>query len=179
MQKTKVLVALFAVIFGVFIVASSLVVSSEDEMTNTDKESERKFYVSKRILPDHILYPVLMAIDKGLLMVATGESEIFLRIRLAQDRMLSAQALLQKGEETLALSTLTKSQKYLIIATQQFLSSQETTREVGVALLQALQENTQNLRNSQVKFSNIPTGPISDLIIESESLIAVVEGKVQ
>ena len=143
------------------------------------KISAKKFYFGERILPDHVLYPAVMLVDRGLLVVASGESEIFLRIRLAQDRMIRAQKLLEKGEESLALSTLTKSQKYLILAVQEFMSDTEYSHEVGLALYTALQENTQNLIDAENNFKVVPTDPIGDLVTESQTLLVSVNNKIR
>ncbi len=179
MQKRKFLVAVLAVFFGVSIFISSLVVSSQQDLASADKVSRKQFYFGKKVLPDHILYPVLMVIDKSLLVMTSGESEIFLRIRLAQDRMISANSLLDKKEEGLSLSTLTKSQKYLILATQEFLSLPSPSDDVGTGLLLALEENTANIKKIQTRFQKIDTAPLSELIIESETLIVAVQNKIR
>lgn len=169
-----------AILFGVFIVVISLFAYSGNKSAQFEKKSVTTFYFSKTILPDHVLYPILMAFDKGLLFITTGESELFLRIRLAQDRMLRAQQLLDKGDEGLALSTLTKSQKYVLFAGQQFLSNKELySVEAGRAILSALQENTSNLQESEKRFKTISTIPIEDLIQESLTLISIIESSIQ
>ncbi len=180
MQKRKYIFAVLSVLFGVFIFTSSLVASSQKQDTaDSDRISRKQLYFGKKILPDHILYPALMVIDKGLLFVTSGESEIFLRIRMAQDRMISANSLLDKNEEGLSFSTLTKSQKYLLLAGQEFLSLESHSDEVGIGLLKALEENTQNMKIIKKRFKNVDTSPINDLVTESETLISIVKNKIQ
>lgn len=178
MKPKAFFLALLALFFGVLIFIFSLVATSQKEELKVDKVSKKQFYFGEKVLPDHVLYPILMVIDRGLLAITTGESRIFLRIRLAQDRMVSAQKLLEKDEELLALSTLTKSQKYLILAAQEFLDSQDYPPEVGTALYFALQENTQNLSRIETDFTKVPTGPIGDLVFESEALLTVIKNKI-
>ncbi len=180
MQKRKYIFAVLSVLVGVFIFTSSLVASSQKQDTaDSDRISRKQLYFGEKILPDHILYPALMVIDKGLLLITSGESEIFLRIRMAQDRMISANSLLDKNEEGLAFSTLTKSQKYLLLAAQEFLVLESQSDEVGRALLTALEENTQNMKIIQKRFKNVDKSVINDLVIESETLISIVKNKIQ
>lgn len=179
MKKRKFIFAFLAILFGLFLFTSSLVTQSQKEAVSAEKVSTKKFYFGEKILPDHIFYPLVMIVDKGLLSISSGDSKVFLQIRLAQDRMLTAKKLLEKGEETLALSTLTKSQKYLLLAMQDLFSKEEYSRETGKALLMALRENTQNLAQMEHQFKTVPTGPIGDLVSESTALIQIVESKVQ
>lgn len=180
MQKNRVLFAFVAILFGVFIVTISLFAYASNKTAQFEKKSTTTFYLSRTILPDHVLYPVLMMFDRGLLFVSRGEPELYLRIRLAQDRMLRAQKLLEKGDEVLALSTLTKSQKYLLLAGQHYLSKKDQfPLAAGTAVLHALQENTINLQESEKRFQTISTVPIEDLIRESSTLITIIENTIQ
>ncbi len=180
MQKQKLIFAVLSVLVGVFIFTSSLVASSQkQDNADSDRVSRKQLYFGKKILPDHIFYPALMVVDKSLLFITSGESEVFLRIRLAQDRMISANSLLDKNEEGLAFSTLTKSQKYLLLASQEFLVLESHSKEVGIALLTALEENTQHMKIIQKRFKNVDTSTINDLVAESETLISIVKNKIQ
>lgn len=175
MRKKKFFLAILAIFFGIILFTSSLITASQKNTLNSGELSKKKFYFGEKILSDHIFYPVLMIVDKSLLSISTGESRIFLRIRLAQDRMIGAHKLLEKGEEVLALSTLTKSQKYLILASHEFLELRDYSKEVETALLLALEQNTQNLSRIEQEFDVIPTDPIRDLIMESEALLEILQ----
>lgn len=178
MQKRKIFLAILATLFGIFIFISSLFSYSQRTDFSNEKVSSKKLYFSKRILPDHIFYPLLMIADKSLLSISSEESKIFLRIRLAQDRMISSKSLLEKGEESLALTTLTKSQKYLILAAHSYLADDNFSSEAGYALLNALNENTTNLLKVESEFTDITTEPIGDLVAESKTLIESVSNKI-
>lgn len=149
--------------------------SSQVKLHNSPRLSERKFYVGERILPDHVFYPLLMIADKIILNVSTGNRRIYVKIRLADDRLNSALILLEKNQESLALSTMTKSQKYLITAAQDFLSSKNQSDSVRKDLLIALNENRAELEKRQQEFKNIDASPISDLLIESDALIGQIK----
>jgi hypothetical protein len=179
MQKRNIFLAIAAIIFGVLIFTFSLFIATQQSNSRDYRLSSAKFYLNSKILPDHLFYPFLMLVDRGLIALTSGESEVFLRIRLAQDRMIAAQKLLEKGEESLALSTLTKSQKYLILAAQEFMLLENPSTELKSGLIEAFKENTLNLENSQKMFKTIPTGPLGDLVVESQTLIVVLENHIQ
>lgn len=179
MKKKKVFLAFLAVLFGVFIFTSSLVTYSQQGTTSPENVSSKKFYIDGKVLPDHVLYPSLMVVDKGLQLITSGDSKVYLQIRLAQDRMLSAKKLLDKDQEVLALSTLTKSQKYLILASEELFSKEDYSKETAKDLLLAFEENTQNLSEIEKNFENIPTNPIGDLVSESNMLIEIIKLKIR
>ena len=178
MKKINIIFTVLSVFFGLFVFTTSLIMASQNDAAQSGKISKKTFYTG-RFLPDHILYPVLMAFDKSLLEISSGESEVEMRIRLAQDRMISAKLLLDKGNEMLALSTITKSQKYLILASHKFLELEDPSESLHTNIVTALEKNTLNLKDCQSKFTVVDTTPISDLIIESDSLISIVKSRSQ
>jgi len=175
LTKVKFITSTFALLFGICIFVVSLIMSSQLKFYNSPKVSERKFYIGERILPDHVFYPLLMIADKIILKVSTGNRKIYVKIRLADDRLYSAEMLLEKNQEGLALSTMTKSQKYLITAAQDFLGSSTKSDLVRKDLLIALEDNMTELEKCQKEFKNIDASPISDLLIESSVLIGQIK----
>lgn len=179
MKKTSLILAFLAIIFGLIIFTFSLISYSNQEFSEAERLSEKKLYFGEKVLPDHIFYPFLMIVDKSLISMSSGESRVYLRIRMAQDRMISAKKLLNKGEEQLALSTLTKSQKYLILASQDLFLQEDYSDQAAKVLLNSLNENTNNLIKIEADFKTIPTNPIADLIVESKSLLETIENKIR
>jgi hypothetical protein len=108
-------------LLGVLVVAISLF--SANNQTYPGETSSRKYlYISTEILPDHLLYPVLMVVDKAALSSAKTPSELVrIQVNYAYRRLNSAKTLAAKQKPGLALSTLTKSQKYLNQAAQEAL----------------------------------------------------------
>lgn len=102
-----------ALFFSIFILFTSFNISSQAELVDAGNLKSRKFYVNKEILPDHSLYPLLMAVDRLRLSMADRERRIYLLMAYANRRLFYATRLLEKEELTLALTTFTKSQKYL------------------------------------------------------------------
>mgnify|MGYP001224301662 CR=1 FL=1 len=111
----KVVLILLALLGACFILLLS-VVSSVLSLSSNPSVFQRTFYSDEQILPDHISYPVLMVLDRVRLEVATPIERVYLQTEYANRRLIYAQALLEKGNADLALTTLTKGQKYLLYA---------------------------------------------------------------
>lgn len=108
-----------ALILGVLILAISLSAANSALSANEPLENSRKsFYMGERVLPDHVAYPALMAMDRVKLELAPSSEQILIKAGYAQRRFEYTLALLEKDKPTLALSTLTKSHKYLIHAAE-------------------------------------------------------------
>lgn len=78
-----------------------------------------RMYMSEQILPDNALYLPLMARDRARLVLTPKEEQVFLKLEYAEERYQSAVALANNGQEQLAITTMTKSQKYLLQAVYQ------------------------------------------------------------
>lgn len=109
----KYFLIVLASLSSVFILLSSFNISSQSQMLDTGNFKSRKFYVKKEILPDHSLYPLLMLIDRFRMEMADRERRVYLSVAYAKRRLFYATRLVEKGEMSLALTTFTKSQKYL------------------------------------------------------------------
>lgn len=71
------------------------------------------------ILPDHPLYVFGMIIDRAQLTLSPLPEQFYIKLRYADTRLATAQALISRGRLALALSTLTKAEKYLLGASTQ------------------------------------------------------------
>lgn len=174
MKKTQSIFALVALVVACMIFAVSLLIASQKSALTVERISEKKLYVG-RMLPDHIFYPALMVVDRMLLFFSSQEGGIYTRIRFAEDRLESGRLLLLKQEEELAISTFTKSQKYLIIAASKVLTTQEYSDLVAKDLVLAIQYNIRSLEEYKPLFQHADTAPIDQLIIESKTLIMLLQ----
>jgi hypothetical protein len=100
-------------IVGLFIVflsfiSANTIFSQGDSLHLTEK----KMYLKKEVLPDHVLYPVFMAFDRGKLYLASDEEKAELNISYGWQRLAATEELLKKGYQSLSFSTLTKACKY-------------------------------------------------------------------
>ena len=112
-----------AVVFGLLIVFASLYSANDRSYGLGNTASRRYLYVSAEILPDHLLYPAIMLVDRMALASAhTPAERIRIQINYAHRRLNSARTLAASHKPEMAVSTLTKSQKYLNQAAQEALA---------------------------------------------------------
>lgn len=116
MSKLQFSAAIFALIFGLGVMAISLNSTSANFSVKANTASQKQFYFSRSIQPDHVLYPGLVMIDRLRLEAAHPENRIMLQLQYARDRYAHSEALLDKDESELAFSTILKGQKYLVHA---------------------------------------------------------------
>lgn len=129
MKAGSLIIQSSVLLVGLVIVFTSLYSANGSNYGLGDTASRRHFYISAEILPDHLLYPMVMLIDKMALSTAHQPAErIRIQVNYAHRRLNSARTLSANCKPGMALSTLTKSQKYLNQAAQEALingSSQE------------------------------------------------------
>lgn len=125
--KHRVLFILSGLVSAVFILGLSLTSSVMSAHSSTGIMG-RAFYVNDKILPDHITYPVLMIIDRARLETATPLERMYLMTEYANRRLVYASELHNKAQYDLAVTTLTKAQKYLLYAGGLVLSEHNTDK---------------------------------------------------
>ncbi len=119
MKAGSIIIQSSVLLVGFAIVFASLYSANDHSYSLGDTASRRHFYISAEILPDHLLYPVVMMIDKTALASAKTPAErIRIQVNYAHRRLNSARTLSAHNKPGMALSTLTKSQKYLNQAAQ-------------------------------------------------------------
>lgn len=88
------------------------------------------------VLPDHFLYKIKMIRDRIWLFLTTNPlKKAELLLKLADKRLLAAQQLVDKGKNDLAVTTITKAEKYLERAVNQ----EKVAREKGIDTAELLQ----------------------------------------
>lgn len=103
--------------------------------------NQKELYFDTKILPDHVGYPVLMAIDRVRLETAVPVEQVFIRLDYAERRMHMAMELLEKDKHELALVTATKAQKYLIAAAEQVAEMENPPEDLRVRVIHALENH--------------------------------------
>jgi hypothetical protein len=135
MKRSQAWLSLIALFFGVFVVAISITTSVPAAYPSLKLEaSNRQFYLNNTILPDHVVYPLLMVVDKVQLKITPFPERLWLQAEYGWRRLDYAHQLLEKEKYDLALTALTKSQKYFLNATQEVLTT-ETNDEVRLMML--------------------------------------------
>lgn len=112
MSEQRAWISLMALGLGLMIMAVSLFSASQVICFGGSEASAKKIYWPAKILPDHLLYPLVTGVDRTILLIAGPEEKLYLKVDYGQLRYQAAMSLIEKQELSLALSTLTKSQKY-------------------------------------------------------------------
>jgi hypothetical protein len=113
--RYRLLLAVFGFFSAVLILSLSLTSFAMSAQSSVGV-LDRSFAMDKKILPDHISYPFLMLIDRVRLESASPIEKIYLMTQYANRRLIYATELLNQERHDLAVTTLTKSQKYLLYA---------------------------------------------------------------
>ena len=151
LKHTRLLLSLCALGFGGLVLAVSLTsVPTAFSATGTNEASKRQLYWDTTVLPDHIAYPVLMAVDRAKLETSSELDQIYLQVEYGNRRIEYTQELLEKDNTPLALSTLTKALKYLNSAGQDTLTLQapENTTHYVLKTLQYHQDTVESMKRS-------------------------------
>jgi len=163
--------------FGVIILFISLVAANRFTTGSGLSLSGNKIYFGRKILPDHLLYPVLMIHDRLTFEAATPDQQVLLRLSIADDRYESAQQLLERGQQDLAVTTLTKSQKYIMLSGLDLLSDSVSDPEVVHRVLCAIDYSVYRLQMFQKQYQGDESIVISGLIEETRVLQQQLEEK--
>jgi hypothetical protein len=135
MKKPQTWLAIISFFFGVLVIVISINSSvSAAYPTSELRASHRQFYLSSTILPDHVVYPLLMMVDKAQLELTPFPDRLWLQAEYGWRRLDYSRQFLEKDNQDLALAALTKSQKYFLNATQETLDT-GTTDEVKLMML--------------------------------------------
>ncbi|MDQ3008590.1 MAG: DUF5667 domain-containing protein [bacterium] len=129
--------------------------------------SSRQFYMGQPVLPDHVAYPVVMAVDRAKLEMATPQERLYLQVSYANRRYEHSLELLKRDNPELALSTITKSQKYLMKAAQEALElDNSATARSFVA--KTLEYYLYQLPQTKALFPDSDKPVIDQLILEEQ-----------
>jgi hypothetical protein len=112
-MKTRLLLSCLALLFACSILGISLFSTPRTILATGETATQSKLYFNQKILPDHILYPALMAVERVQLETSSDAERIYMEMDYANRRLDAAQALIEKNDTNLAVSTITKAEKYL------------------------------------------------------------------
>lgn len=168
-MRARLLLSLFAFAIGSSILVISLFSATQVAGTTDGAASEGKLYFSQEILPDHSLYKVIMAVDRLQLETAPPQEQIYMRLEYAARRLDYSKTLLERNNESLALSTLLKSQQYLHEAVKASLKENisELTRD---RVLKTVDFHSQELKTLASDFNDANRVQIDRLLKEHDAL---------
>lgn len=139
--------------------------------------TEMRFY-SGEVLPDHVAYPAIMAMDRFYLETASPVERIYMQIEYANRRLYYSKALLEREERKnpdLALTTLTKAEKYVLAAAQETLALDSAPTSVTDLSKRSLQYHIDALEKMTLQFPDFQRSVLDQLREEEKALLAQFE----
>ncbi len=116
-RKTFVWFAIVMIVFGLFVFLISLIATMSASKIAMH-ERERTLYFDRKILPDHVFYPLIVVVDRLELKMSEPEERIVLEMDYAGKRLEAAKALFKQEKNDLAFVTLNKAHQYLLKANE-------------------------------------------------------------
>ncbi|MEN8253804.1 MAG: hypothetical protein ABFQ62_05535 [Patescibacteria group bacterium] len=171
-MKLRLLLSVFAFSLGVMIVGVSLL-TMEAISAGENNIASKELYIGQ-VLPDHIAYPLLMVMDRFYLETADEKERIYKQIEYSNRRLFYTQTLLAQGDAEklpLALSTLTKAEKYLIKAcleSMELTAPDKTTKDI---VLRSLIHHHGQLGDLAHKFTDSQRSILDELRKEEKALM--------
>jgi len=170
-MKTRLLLSFLAFLIGLGVISASLLNTPSGIAAGQTSISSKQMYIGE-VLPDHVAYPVVAAMDRFYLETATPTERIHYEIKYSHRRLEYAKALLEKGEDKqdLALATVTKSQKYLIKASNEAeqIDLSDSTRDL---LKRALMFNIREVKELTLKFPDYDRSVLDELRQQEQMLL--------
>lgn len=169
-KRAKAISYTGSLLFGGAILGISLLSASQPFAYDAPPERETSLYVGTRMLPDHVLYPAAMIIDRVALLTTSPENRATKEVSLAFERLKSVASLLQKNKPQLALITLKKSQHYLLVANNEATAEGSCPIATKQYLRRALRAHIKRTTQLLSSFPMEDQQQVSDMLTESISL---------
>jgi len=169
-MKTRLLLSTMALTFGVLVVGVSLSTATEvKSLEGSGSLTDRSMYWDRPIGPDHSFYWVLMVNDRVNLETATPEERVRIQINYAHTRLKQGRDLVSDDPQ-LAASTLSKGEKYLLHAVNEYFKLDSKPDQLGVKLLEALEYHHQEITTLVHDLPHELRSPLDQLRQENKAL---------
>lgn len=139
--------------------------------TDAEQASKRQLYISKQILPDNTLYPLFRIPEQVRLRLLSPEHATLFQVELGQERLADAKALMEKGNEPLALATMQKAQMYLLEAGTTALHMPLSPHDEATVTA-ALSEHLSEVEQLQTQIQSQDATQVGELKVQTESLLS-------
>ncbi len=184
-MRTQTLLRISVYVCGIALIIIVLTLSLTRQHlyapSSQDLQARRNLSVSERVnelstwppTPDNPLYPIRMLDDQLQLRFASPESRLRLKLKFSAERLSSAQILLDHQRSSLALSTLTKSTKYVLSAAQDAMTlSPQSSTEIRGEVRDAITLQIAALERLKPSFSDEQKPIVDRLLSELTALNA-------
>lgn len=169
-MKTRFLLSFLAFCCGSAILVVSLFSATQVSSADGHTASQNKLYFSKNILPDHVFYKALMAVDRIQLETAPEHERIFIQVEYAHRRLDYAEQLLDENKEDLAVTTLTKAEQYLQHAVTEA-NALQVSQSVKDRLEKAVDYHTKKINELKMRLTDSNRSTIDQIVAEHAALI--------
>lgn len=169
---SKLFLACCGLVMATGILLISLFMAHSVQSSGEMPVSSKALYFSGDVLPDNSIYPVVAGIDRLRLWVSSDDELDGLKIDYAHRRLWYAVQLLNKGQEQLAISTITKSQKYILEVAHSYLTGDSSFSRDDV--IYALENHQKDLHLIINSYELTQESSISLLIEEEEAVLMTV-----
>ncbi len=173
-MKTRFGLSFTALFFACSVLLISLFTATSASSSGNHSLAGKKLYFGKEILPDNVLYPVMMAADRVQLETASAYDQVFIQVEYANRRLDYAQQLLEQKKEALAVSTLTKAEKYLHNAVYEAIDI-KAPHSVKERLQKSLEYHSAQIKKMSPQFTDANRASLDKLIEENTAAIKVLQ----
>lgn len=126
------------------------------------------------IIPGHVLYPIVMTIDRVQLEIAPPSEKLFLEVEYADRRLAYAKLLLEQDRSDIALTTVTKAEKYLQQAARSAMV-QDTAKPVKLYIIRAMQYHQKVIPTLASKFNDPQRAILDKISAENLEIITLLQ----
>jgi hypothetical protein len=169
-KRVKAISCVGSLLFGTAILGISLLAASQPFAYEAPAKGQTTLYLNSRMLPDHVLYPASMVLDKTVLLTSSQEKKSTKQVAFAFDRLESVAQLLEKEQPQLALVTLKKSQHYLLLANDAARADENCSAATKQYLRRALRAHIKRTTQLLSSFPAEDQQQVRDILTQSISL---------
>jgi hypothetical protein len=169
-MKTRLCLSLTALFFACSVLLISLFTATSASSSGSHAMAGRKLYFGKEILPDNVLYPVMMATDRVQLETASNYDRIFMQVEYANRRLDYSKQLLDEEKQALAVTTLTKAEKYLHNAIQEAIEI-KASDSIKERLRKSLEYHSTQIKKMSPQFTDGDRALLDKLIEENNATL--------
>jgi hypothetical protein len=169
LMKTRFVLSIVALFFACSVLVLSLI-SARDVSAGDKASSQLSLSFGKQILPDNLLYPVVMTVDRVELETAPAYERVFMQLEYADRRLGYAQELLIMKKSALALSTLTKAENYLHNAVQEYKEIQAPD-PVKQRLIKDITYHSATMKEMGAQFNDADRAVVDRMIEQNQAIL--------
>jgi hypothetical protein len=173
-MKTRFFLSLLALFFAGGILVTSLAAASQVSSSGEKPSTDRELYFDREILPDNMLYPVRMAVDRIHLETASTDERVFMELEFANRRLGYGEELLSLHKENLAVTTITKAEQYLFHAVQDAMDNQ-APESVRLRLAKAVRYHVKRIQEMSSQFNDANRATLDRVVQEDTALLPRLE----